>query len=120
VSKRYGPPRPADAVASLLRRRGIDLDPQRLEETAAAERDRAKREFSEYRDRVGDLALAAKRTRRAAELAEWAWRRNPGFGGTLAEAKRAKQARRAADEALREELLFDEALIAQVQLKYGR
>jgi hypothetical protein len=120
MAKRYcGRPGPADEVASLLRRRGVDLNPDRLEETAAAERSRAKREFSEYRDRVENMALAAKCTRRAAELAEWAWRRNPG-SDTLVEAKEAQAARKAAREALAEELLFDEDLIAQVKRKYGR
>jgi nicotinic acid mononucleotide adenylyltransferase len=103
----------------LLRRRGVDLDPVRLEETVAAERSREKRDFAEYRDRVEMLALASRRSRRAAEVAEWAWRRNPN-SDTLAEAKAAQQACKAAVEALREICLDDEQMISDVQRRYGR
>jgi hypothetical protein len=106
-------------VASLLRSRGVRVDPDRLEDRLAAERSREKADFDQYRDRVETLALASKKARRACELAEWAWRQRPN-SDTLAEAKAAQQARNASDEALREELLHDESLIAAVQRKYGR
>jgi hypothetical protein len=102
-----------------LRRRGLDLDPRRLDERLAAEREHAKRQFSEYQDQVEMLALAAKKTRRAAELDEAAWRRN-STQDNLARAKAAQSARKAADGALREFLLYDQDLISAVQLKYGR
>jgi hypothetical protein len=118
--KRYsGQPSPADVVASLLRSRGVKVDPDRLEDRLAAERSREKADFDHYRDRVETLALASKKARRAAELAEWAWRRNP-CADILAAAKAAQYARKAADEALREELIFDEKLISAVQNRYGR
>jgi hypothetical protein len=119
AKRQYGPDGPADRVASHLRRHGISLSAQRLDETLAAERDREKADFSEYRDQVEMLALAAKKARRAAELDEAAWRRNP-TQDNLQHAKAAQQARKAADETLREFLLWDEQLISAVQNRYGR
>jgi hypothetical protein len=118
--KRYaGQPSPADVVASLLRSRRIKVDPDRLEDRLAAERSRDKADFDQYRGQVETLALASKKARRACELDEAAWRRNSN-SDTLQRAKASQQARRAADEALREELLYDEKLIAAVQNRYGR
>jgi hypothetical protein len=119
MSKKYGPPSPGDEVARLLRRRGVNLDPQRLDERLAAERSREKRDFAEYRDQVETLAFAAKRCRRSAALAESWWRQHPG-SNTLADAQAAQQAKRAAVEALREICLDDEQMISDVYRKYGR
>ena len=63
----YGPPRPADQVAALLRRRGVNLDPERLDERLAAERAREKRVFADYRDQVETLASVVKKARRLVE-----------------------------------------------------
>jgi tRNA(Ile)-lysidine synthase TilS/MesJ len=79
--KRYSAqPSPADEVANYLRRRGISLDPERLELDARLERSREKREFAEYRDQVEAAAFALKRARRACELEEAAWRLSPNPG----------------------------------------
>jgi hypothetical protein len=59
-----------------------------------------------HTQRVKDLAVAIK-ARRACELAEWDWRRNPG-GDTLAAARAAQQARYKAEAELREACLHDE------------
>jgi hypothetical protein len=115
---KYGPPSPAEFLASLFRSRGINLNVERLEDRVAAERSRAKVDFDAYRDQVEDLALAAKKARRNAELAE-SWRRQHPGVDSLADARRAQQARSAAEEALRELLLHDEQLIADVQRRYG-
>jgi hypothetical protein len=95
------------------------LDPVRLEETVAAQRSRQKVDFAEYRSQVADLAVAAKKARRACELAESWWRQHPS-ADSLAEAKAGQQARSAAVEALREFLLHDAQLIGDVQRRYGR
>ena len=116
---KYGPPSPAELLASQFRSRGINLNVERLEDRILAERSRAKVDFDAYRDRVEALALAAKKARRNAELAESWWRQHPG-ADNLADARRAQQARSAAEEALRELLLHDEQLIADVQRRYGR
>jgi hypothetical protein len=117
--KRYGPPSAAERVASLLRHRGIRIDADRLEDRVVAERSRRKADFDAYRDEVECAALAAKKARRNAELAESWWRQHPG-ADSLADARRAQHARSAAEEALRELLLHDEQLIADVQHRYGR
>lgn len=92
---------------------------ERLEDRVAAEGSRAKVDFDAYRDQVEALALAAKQARRNAELAESWWRQHPG-ADSLADARRAQQTRSAAEEALRELLLHDEQLTADVQRRYGR
>jgi hypothetical protein len=107
--KRYGPPSPADQVASLLRRRGIDLDPERLEERLAAQRSREKREFGEYRDEIETLASAVRKARRACELEEAQWRRSPNQD-SLQRAKGAQLARKRAEDELLEAVDFDRDL----------
>ena len=68
--KRYSTsPSAADEVAKWMRKRGIDLDALRLEEGLAAQRSREKAEFSAYRSSVEAAALAARKARRATEVA---------------------------------------------------
>jgi hypothetical protein len=119
MPKKYGADDAADKVASYLRRRGVDLDSRRLDETVAAARSRAKADFAAYRDQVEEAAFAAKKARRACELDEAAWRRSP-TQDNLQRAKAAQQARKAAQEALREVCNFDEEMITSVKLRYGR
>jgi hypothetical protein len=105
----YGPPRPADQIAALLRRRGIDLDPERLDETAAAQRDRNKREFGEYRDGLGQLAAVVKRSRRQCEVEEYAYRSRPS-SENLRRAKDAQLGRKRAEDDLLEACMQDREL----------
>ncbi len=119
MTKRYGPPRPAEVLAALLRRRGVDVDPQRLEDRVAAEKSQAKINNANDVQRVKDLAIAAKKARRACELAEFDWRRKPN-ADTLAAAMAAQKVRSAAEAELREICLNDEQLIADVKRRYGR
>jgi hypothetical protein len=109
----------AEQVASLLRHRGIRIDADRLEDRVVAERSRQKADFDAYRDEVERTASAAKNARRACELAEWSWRQKPN-SNTLADARRAQQARNAAEADLREICLNDEPLIADAKRRYGR
>jgi hypothetical protein len=112
--KRYSAqPSPAEEVASLLRRRGIDLDPVRLEERLAAEKAREKREFAEHRDRLEMLGAAVKKARRRCELEEWAWRRNP-CSDTLQAAKSAQALRNSAYSELLEACLQDQDLASRL------
>jgi hypothetical protein len=113
MSKTYGPPTPADEVARLLRRRGVGLDPMRLEESVAAQRSREKADFVEYRDRIEMLASAVRRARRVVELEEWAWRQRP-TQNTLQAAKAAQQARKAAEDELLEACSHDRDLYRAV------
>jgi hypothetical protein len=99
-------PSSADVVASLMRSRGVSLDPSRLEDRLAAERDRAKREFAAYRDQVETLGSAVKKARRACELAEWAWRQRPN-SDTLQAAKQAQATRSSLYSELLEACLQD-------------
>ena len=106
TKKKYGPPSPADEVAKLLRKRGIDLDPERLELDASIERSRSKREFADYRDQVETLGSAVRKARRACELTEWAWRQRPN-SDTLQAAKQAQAMRSSLYSELLEACLQD-------------
>jgi hypothetical protein len=90
-----------------------------LEETAAADRSRTKRDFAAYRDQLETLALAAKKSRRAAEVAESWWRQHP-TQDNLEAAKAAQASRKAAVDAPREICLDDEQMIDDVYRRYGR
>jgi hypothetical protein len=113
MTKRYGPPRASDEVAALLRSRGINVDPLRLEEHLAAERSREKANFDAYQDRVRALARGVWRARRACELAEFDWRHSPGQDA-LRDAMAAQRARTDAEQMLRDELLGDDDLYVRV------
>ena len=93
----------------MFRRNGVDVDPVRLEDGAAAVKSRARVNDAAAVERVRDLAYAAKKARRC-ELAEFDWRRNPSRD-TLAAARAAQQARNEAEAELREACLNDEQLI---------
>jgi hypothetical protein len=109
MTKKFGKPSASDEVASLLRRRGIDLDPERLDETLAAQRARDKREFAEYRDEIETLAVAVRKARRMCELEEYAWRSRPN-SDNLQRAKDAQLGRKAAEDALLEAVSHDREL----------
>jgi hypothetical protein len=119
MTKRYGGPTPGDIVAALFRRHGVDVDPVRLEDRVAALESRAKANDAAHIQLVKDFALAAKKARRACELAEWDWRHNP-CGDTLVAARTAQAARSAAEAELREICLNDEQLVADVTRWAGR
>jgi hypothetical protein len=117
--KRYGGPTPGDVVAGLLRRRGIDVDPERLEDRVAAQTSRKKIDDAECVEHVRSLALAVKKARREAELCEFDWRLDPN-SDSLHAARAAQQARTAAENELREQLLGDRDLFADVMRSVGR
>jgi hypothetical protein len=106
-------------LASLFRSRGINLNVERLEDRVAAERSRRKFDDAEHIQKVRARATAVKRARRACQLAEADWRREPD-SESLAEARRAQQARAAAEETLREICLFDQDLVSAVMRQVGR
>jgi hypothetical protein len=65
TEQRFAGPTPADYVADMLRRRGIDADVRRLEEHVAAARDRQKHDDREHIAEVRRLASRVHKTRRA-------------------------------------------------------
>jgi hypothetical protein len=103
----------------LFRRHGVDVDPERLEDRVAAQRSRKKINDAARVERVRSLAIAVKKTRREAELCEFDWRLNPN-SDTLHAARAAQQARTAVENGLREQLLRDQALFADVMRSVGR
>jgi hypothetical protein len=117
--KRYVGPTPGDVVAALLRRRGIDVDPERLEDSVAAERSRKKIDDAARVEHVRSLAIGVKNARREAELCQFDWRLNPN-NDTLHAARAAQHARTAAENELREQLLGDQDLFADVMRSVGR
>jgi hypothetical protein len=117
--KRYGGPTTGDIVAVLFRRRGIDVDPVRLEDRVLAEEERRKFDDAASVEHVRSLAIAVKKARREAELCEFDWRLNPN-SDTLHAARAAQQARTAAELELREQLLGDQSLFADVMRSVGR
>ena len=80
---------------------------------------RAKINGDDHIQQVEAVAIAAKKARRACELAEWDWRRNPN-ADTLAAVRAAQEARNHAVAELREICLHDEDLIADVQRRFGQ
>jgi hypothetical protein len=102
-----------------MRKRGIDLDVERLERDARIERDRSRADFATYRNEVESAAFVLKRARRTCELEEAAWRRSPN-SDSLRRAKAAQDARRAAEQELRAACDFDEEMVTNAKLKYGR
>jgi hypothetical protein len=117
--KRYGGPTPGDIVAALFRRHGVDVDPARLEDRAAAVRSRRKIDDAAGVEHVRRLAIAVRKARREVELCEFDWRLNPN-SDTLHAARAAQQARTAAENELREQLLGDQDLFADVMRSVGR
>jgi hypothetical protein len=106
-------------VAALFRRHGIDVDPVRLEDRAAALKSRAKINDAAGVEHVRRLAIAVKKARREAELCEFDWRVDPN-SDTLHAARAAQQARTAAENELRDQLLGDQDLFADVLRSVGR
>jgi hypothetical protein len=99
-------PSPAEVVASLMRKRGIELDAQRLAENVAARRSRERIEDRDHIANVRALAAAARKARRASELAE-AFRRQSPSQANLSHAQAAQRTRKAAEDALLEAVLYD-------------
>jgi hypothetical protein len=106
-------------VVALFRRRGIDVDPERLEDRVAAELSRRKSDDAQHIQKVRAAATAAKRAKRACQLAEGDWRREPN-SDTLAETLAAQRARSEAEQALREACQFDDDLASAVMRQVGR
>jgi protein subunit release factor B len=113
MGKYSGKASPAEFVAGLLRPRGIEVDPYRLEEQAAADRSRRKLDEKQDLDEVRAKATMVKRARRETELAEFRWRRQPN-SQTLQEAQSAQRARTAVEAELLEALSFDKSLMRDV------
>lgn len=111
--KRYGGPTAGDRVEAYMRRYGIQVDGERLEERVAAARQRAKLDDAAAIEETRQLGAAVKKARRQAELAEWAWRRNP-CSTTLAEAKDAQQLRSQLYAELLEACLQDQDLASRL------
>jgi hypothetical protein len=111
TERRYYGPTPADYLAGMLKRRGIDIDVRRLEEHVAAVRDRQRHDDREHIAEVRRLASRVHKIRRAAEVASMMLKTDPS-PRHVAEAREALAAKNAAQDALREAVLYDEALYA--------
>jgi hypothetical protein len=104
----YGPSRsPADVVAAMMRRRGIEVDAQ--PENVAAQRSRERIEDRDHIANVRALAAAARKARRASELAE-AFRQQSPSQANLSHAQAAQRTRKAAEEDLFAAVDFDREL----------
>jgi hypothetical protein len=106
-------------VAALFRRHGIDVDPVQLEDRAAAVRSLRKTDDNAGVEHVRSLAIAVKKARREAELCEFDWRLDPN-SDTLHAARAAQQTRTATENELRDQLLGDRSLFADVMRSVGR
>jgi hypothetical protein len=74
-ANKYSPgPSTYEWLASELRQCGVATTAERLEETTAALRDRRRRDERADVERVRDLAIAAKKSRRAVDVATALWR----------------------------------------------
>jgi beta-phosphoglucomutase-like phosphatase (HAD superfamily) len=113
TERRYYGPTAADYLVGMLKRRGITVDPARLEEHVAAMRDRQRHDDREHIAEVRRLASQVHKTRRAAEVASMMLRQD-ATPRHLAEVREALKAKDAAIAALREAVLYDEALYADV------
>jgi hypothetical protein len=102
-------PSPAEVVASLMRKRGIELDAQRLAENVAAQRSRERIEDRDHIASVRALAAAARKARRASELAE-AFRQQSPSQANLSHAQAAQGTRKAAEDALLEAVSYEREL----------
>jgi hypothetical protein len=107
--KKYGPPSAAEQVSGYLVRLGVSVDPLRLEEKLAAQRDREAIENREHIANVRSLVSSVRRARREVELCEGLWRMNPSQFN-LQEAMQAQRAHNAAEEHLLAAVDYDKAL----------
>jgi hypothetical protein len=109
---RYSPgPSTYEWLASELRQCGVATTAERLEETTAALRDRRRLDEKADVERVRDLAIAAKKARRAVEVATALWR----MSATSANRQALTEAyvdRASAIAELREELCNDDDLVS--------
>jgi hypothetical protein len=104
-------PDPYAWLARELRQRGIRADADRLADQAAALRDRRRLDNQAEVETVRTLASAAKRARRAAEVAQSIWRMSPTSANRQALTE-AYAARSEAMTELREELCNDEDMVS--------
>ncbi len=103
-------PSSADIVASQMARRGIRLDPQRLDETVAAQRERNQIENREHLESVRSAASAVVKAKRRFSVELSMLASNPTDANRRA-AVAAKAARDLAVEQLAELCLHDESVI---------
>lgn len=105
-------PSSADIVASQMARRGIRLDPRRLDETVAAQRERNQIEDREHLEDVRSAASAVVKAKRRYSVELSMLASNPTDANRRA-AVAAKAGRDFAVEQLRELCLQDEDLIGR-------
>jgi hypothetical protein len=113
MGKYTGRPSPAEWVANALRQRGINVDPERLEDRVLAERERREYDHDQLTDRVRALASMVRRAKRACEVEEWAWRQNPS-AENLSAAMAAQRSRNEAEKILLEACQNDGGLMSAV------
>jgi hypothetical protein len=114
TTKRYSrTPNPYELFAAELRQRGVATTAERLEETAAALRDRRRLDAKADLEHLKDSAIVVKRARRAQAVAHSLWAMSPSSSNRQALAE-ATAARREATEMLREECLQDQNLFDDV------
>jgi hypothetical protein len=106
--RRY--PSSADVVAAQMARRGVELDPMRLEEKVAAARERERIENREHIQAVRSAASAVVKAKRAYSVELSMLASNPTDANRRA-AVAAKAGRDLATEQLRELCLHDQAVI---------
>jgi hypothetical protein len=110
---RYSPgPNPYGLFAAELRQRGVATTAERLEETTAALRDRRRLDEKADLERVRDLAIAAKKARRAVEVATALWRMS-ATSANRQDLTEAYADRASAMAELREALANDDDLVSR-------
>jgi hypothetical protein len=100
-------------LASELRKRGVQASTDQLEVRAAAIRERKRLDATAAVGHVKDLAVAVKKAKRAAEVAESLWRLSPTAGRRKAVAD-AYATRSEAKAELLEACCQDQSLYAAV------
>jgi hypothetical protein len=94
-----------------MRKRGVQLDPLRLQEQLASQREREKLEHKQHLTDIRSAASAVVKARRALELATGFYKQKP-TSDNLAVASAAKADLRAAQEQLLELCHQDEGMAA--------
>jgi hypothetical protein len=113
MGKYTGRPSPAEWLANAFSERGINVDPERLEDRVAAERERREYDHDQLTDRVRALASMVKRAKGTCEVEEWAWRQNPS-AENLSAAMAAQKSRNEAEQILLEVCQNDRSLMSAV------
>jgi hypothetical protein len=107
-----GAPNPYEWLAREMRHPGVATSAERLEDRAAALRSRRKADEKADIAHVKDLAIGAKRARRALEVAQGMWQLSPTPANRQAVTD-AYAARSEAMAELREALANDDDLVAR-------